>query len=63
MTGGHKMIQINLTIDYDGKNYAVGDLLVYDGKLYNTNVITTNDTSDEEILQIAISQIEQQWKE
>ena len=44
------MIHINLTIDYDGK-------------LYNTNVITTNDTSDEEILQIAISQIEQQWKE
>ncbi|WP_339228452.1 BA3454 family stress response protein [Oceanobacillus sp. FSL K6-2867] len=44
------MIQVNLTVDYDGK-------------LYNTNVITTSDTTDEEILEIAISQIEQQWKE
>ncbi|WP_249872046.1 BA3454 family stress response protein [Oceanobacillus saliphilus] len=44
------MIQIDLTV-------------VYDGKLYSTNVITSRDTSEEEVMQLAISQVEQQWKE
>ncbi|WP_157087693.1 BA3454 family stress response protein [Oceanobacillus damuensis] len=44
------MIQVNLTVDYEGK-------------FYTTNVITSRDTSDEEVMQLAISQVEQQWKE
>ena len=43
------MIQINLTIDYEGK-------------LYHTNVITDPDATEEEVMMQAISQIEQQWK-
>ncbi|MGJ9457255.1 BA3454 family stress response protein [Oceanobacillus sp. CF4.6] len=44
------MIQVNITIDYDGK-------------FYTTNVITSRDTSDEEVRKLAASQIEKQWKD
>ncbi|WP_337016999.1 BA3454 family stress response protein [Oceanobacillus massiliensis] len=43
------MIQINLTVDYEGK-------------FYTTNVIARRDTTYEEIMQLAISQVEKQWK-
>jgi hypothetical protein len=33
----------------------------YKGKIYQTNVIVTKDTSEEKIMQIAENQIEKQW--
>ena len=42
------MVQINVTVHFRGKNYL-------------TNVITTNNTSEEEILRLASEQVRKQW--
>lgn len=47
--GDTTMVQINLTVDYKGN-------------FYHTNVITSRDASDEEVMQLAISQVKRQWK-
>ncbi|MFJ5715313.1 BA3454 family stress response protein [Neobacillus sp. NPDC093127] len=43
------MVQVDVTITFEGKNYL-------------TNVITNQDTSDEEILRLAYEQVQKQWK-
>ncbi|XJZ25648.1 BA3454 family stress response protein [Bacillota bacterium Lsc_1132] len=43
------MVQINVTVQYEGKNYL-------------TNVITTRDTSEDEIIQLALEQVKRQWE-
>lgn len=42
------LVQVNVTVQYDGKNYL-------------TNVITSNDMSEDEIFQLALEQVRQQW--
>ncbi|MGG5254159.1 BA3454 family stress response protein [Neobacillus sp. SM06] len=42
------MVQINVTVEYEGKNYL-------------TNVITSRETSEEEIFRLALEQVKQQW--
>lgn len=42
------MVQVNVTVQYDGKNYL-------------TNVITSHDMSEDEIFQLALEQVKQQW--
>lgn len=42
------MVQINVTVEYQGKNYL-------------TNVITSRETSEEEIFRLALEQVKQQW--
>lgn len=42
------MVQINVKVNYKGKNYF-------------TNVITSDTTSDEEIQKLAIEQVKKQW--
>ncbi|RLL47790.1 BA3454 family stress response protein [Oceanobacillus piezotolerans] len=44
------MIQVNVTLDYEGQ-------------LYHTNVIASRETQDEEIFELAMSQIQRQWEE
>ncbi|MFD1851107.1 BA3454 family stress response protein [Oceanobacillus bengalensis] len=43
------MIQVNVTVDYEGQ-------------FYQTNVLTSRDTEPDEILQLAFSQIKRQWE-
>jgi hypothetical protein len=43
------MVQVNVTVHFRGKNYL-------------TNVITTNNTSEEEIFRLASEQVQKQWK-
>ncbi|KLT17401.1 BA3454 family stress response protein [Neobacillus novalis] len=43
------MVQVEVTITFEGRNYL-------------TNVITNQDTSDEEILRLAYEQVQKQWK-
>lgn len=43
------MVQVNVTVNYEGKYYL-------------TNVIAQSNTSDEEILRLAVEQVERQWK-
>lgn len=42
------MVQVNVRVNYRGKDYL-------------TNVITTNNTSEEEILRLASEQVRKQW--
>ncbi len=42
------MMQINVTVNYKGKNYL-------------TNVLADRDTSHEEILRVAFEQVQKQW--
>lgn len=42
------MVQVNVTVNFRGKNYM-------------TNVITSNNTSNEEILRLAFEQVHKQW--
>ncbi|WML52932.1 BA3454 family stress response protein [Neobacillus sp. PS3-12] len=42
------MVQVNVTVNFRGRNYL-------------TNVITTNNTSEEEILRLASEQVHKQW--
>ncbi|WP_158591801.1 BA3454 family stress response protein [Oceanobacillus halophilus] len=44
------MIQVNVTVDYDGQSY-------------HTNVITSRDTEHNQILELALSQIKKQLEE
>ncbi|MDN3018718.1 BA3454 family stress response protein [Neobacillus drentensis] len=43
------MVQVEVTITFEGRSYL-------------TNVITTRDTTDEEILRLAFEQVQKQWK-
>ncbi|WP_223595543.1 BA3454 family stress response protein [Neobacillus bataviensis] len=43
------MVQVEVTITFEGRSYL-------------TNVITTRDTTDEEILLLAFEQVQKQWK-
>lgn len=43
------MLQIEVTITFEGKSYL-------------TNVITTPETSNEEILRMAYEQVQKQWQ-
>ncbi|AZU62929.1 BA3454 family stress response protein [Neobacillus mesonae] len=43
------MMQIEVTIMFEGKSYL-------------TNVIADRNTSDEEIMRLALEQVEKQWK-
>ncbi|MFF2450161.1 BA3454 family stress response protein [Neobacillus sp. NPDC058068] len=43
------MVQVEVTITFEGRNYL-------------TNVITNQDTPDEEILRLAYEQVQKQWK-
>lgn len=43
------MEQVDVTVTYDGKSYM-------------TNVITKQNTTNEEILRLAFKQVEKQWK-
>ncbi len=42
------MVQINVKVEYEGKNYL-------------TNVITSRETSEEEVFRLALEQVKQQW--
>ncbi|MDP4105386.1 MAG: BA3454 family stress response protein [Bacillota bacterium] len=42
------MVQVNVTVNFKGRNYL-------------TNVIITNNTSEEEILRLASEQVQKQW--
>jgi hypothetical protein len=42
------MMQINVTVNYKGKNYL-------------TNVLANRNTPDEEILRLAFEQVKKQW--
>lgn len=44
------MIQVNITLNYEGQ-------------FYHTNVITSRDTQDDEIFELAMRQIKRQWEE
>ncbi|GFZ90774.1 hypothetical protein GCM10010978_32080 [Compostibacillus humi] len=44
------MIQVNVTVDYEGQTY-------------HTNVIAAKDTKEEEILQMALHQVEKQLEQ
>ncbi|MFL6554528.1 MAG: BA3454 family stress response protein [Bacillus sp. (in: firmicutes)] len=43
------MVQVEVTVTFEGKSYL-------------TNVIAHRETSDAEIFQLAIEQVEKQWK-
>jgi hypothetical protein len=43
------MVQVNVKVTFEGKNYL-------------TNVLTTPNTSEEEIYRLAFEQVEKQWK-
>ncbi|MGG1679125.1 BA3454 family stress response protein [Neobacillus sp. NRS-1170] len=43
------MVQVEVTITFEGRSYL-------------TNVITTRETTDEEILRLAFEQVQKQWK-
>lgn len=43
------MVKFTVTVDFQGKSYQ-------------TNVLAHRDTAQEEILQLAISQVKKQWK-
>ncbi len=46
---GDFMLQVNVKITYEGKDYL-------------TNVLANANTSDEEIYRLAYEQVQQQWK-
>lgn len=43
------MVQVEVTVTLEGKSYL-------------TNVIANHDTSDDEIFQLALEQVQKQWK-
>ncbi|PGY14245.1 hypothetical protein SAMN05444673_4601 [Bacillus sp. OV166] len=43
------MVQVEVTVTFEGKSYL-------------TNVIANRETSDDEIFQLALEQVQKQWK-
>jgi hypothetical protein len=43
------MVQVEVTVTFEGKSYL-------------TNVIAKRETSDDEIFQLALEQVQKQWK-
>jgi hypothetical protein len=43
------MVQVEVTVTFEGKSYL-------------TNVIANQETSDDEIFQLALEQVQKQWK-
>ncbi|MFB5194326.1 BA3454 family stress response protein [Neobacillus sp. KR4-4] len=43
------MVQVEVTVTFEGKSYL-------------TNVITNRETSEDEIFQLALEQVQKQWK-
>lgn len=46
--GDFMMVQVNVTVNYKDRDYL-------------TNVLTTNKTSEKEILRVAFEQVRKQW--
>jgi hypothetical protein len=47
--GDSIMVQVEVTVTFEGKSYL-------------TNVIANRETSDDEIFQLALKQVQKQWK-
>ncbi|MBT2723567.1 BA3454 family stress response protein [Bacillus sp. ISL-46] len=43
------MVQVEVTVTFEGKSYL-------------TNVIANRETSDDELFQLALEQVQKQWK-